>query len=145
MATVFDVAEYILGKLGSVTTMKLHKLIYYCQAWSLAWDDEPIFKEDFEAWANGPVCPELFNKHKGRFSIEKRFFKTFTKEVTFSPENIETMDAVIRDYGNKSPQWLSDLTHSEDPWINARKGIAPGASCNNIIEKESMRQYYGGL
>lgn len=43
-----------------MTTMKLEKLTYYCQAWSLAWDDVPLFDEEFEAWANGPVCPQLF-------------------------------------------------------------------------------------
>lgn len=39
MARVFDVAKYILHKKGPMTTMKLEKLTYYCQAWSLAWDD----------------------------------------------------------------------------------------------------------
>lgn len=39
MSSVFDVAEYILDKLQTTTAMKLEKLCYYCQAWSLAWDD----------------------------------------------------------------------------------------------------------
>ena len=64
MATVFDVAKYVLKQLGSITTMKLQKLVYYCQAWSLGWDGKPLFGENFEAWANGPVCPELFHKHQ---------------------------------------------------------------------------------
>ena len=54
--------------------MKLQKLVYYCQAWSLAWDDKPLFDEDFEAWANHPVCPELFKHHKGKVYIRSRFF-----------------------------------------------------------------------
>ena len=29
MATVFDVAQYILEKLGQITTIKLEKLVYY--------------------------------------------------------------------------------------------------------------------
>ena len=37
---VFDVAAYILEKIGSMTTMKLQKLVYYSQAWSLVWDGE---------------------------------------------------------------------------------------------------------
>ena len=47
MASVFDVAKYILHKLGTVTTWKLQKLVYYCQAWSLVWDDEPLFFDIF--------------------------------------------------------------------------------------------------
>ena len=38
---VFDVAAYILQKTGSMTTMKLQKLVYYSQAWSLVWDEKP--------------------------------------------------------------------------------------------------------
>ena len=50
MATVFDVAKYILEKKGTMSTMKLQKLCYYSQAWSLVWDDQPLFNEDFESF-----------------------------------------------------------------------------------------------
>ena len=48
MATVLDVARYILTRLGEkgslpVTTWKLQKLVYYSQAWSLVWDDAILF------------------------------------------------------------------------------------------------------
>ena len=69
MANVFDVAKYILEKKGTMSTMKLQKLCYYAQAWSLVWDDAPLFDEEFEAWANGPVCRELFFKTQGQFSV----------------------------------------------------------------------------
>lgn len=69
MASVFDVAKYILSKTGKISTWKLQKLCYYSQAWELAWTGNSLFDEDFEAWANGPVCPELFHKHQGRFLV----------------------------------------------------------------------------
>ena len=69
MANIFDTAKYILEKTGEMSTMKLQKLCYYAQAWSLVWDDTPLFTEDFQAWANGPVCPELFYKTQGQFSV----------------------------------------------------------------------------
>ena len=62
-ATVFDVAKYIAEKTGELTAMKLQKLVYYAEAWNLAWDGEPLFSENFEAWANGPVVPELYQRH----------------------------------------------------------------------------------
>lgn len=144
MNNVFDVAKYVLNKCGSITTMKLQKIVFYCQAWALAWDDRPIFPEDFQAWANGPVCPELFQQHKGKFEISEKDIYGESGEP-FAPEFIETMDVVIKEYKDKTPQWLSDLTHSERPWQDARKGYAPGEPCSNIIDKESMRDYYGGL
>jgi uncharacterized phage-associated protein len=54
VASVFDVAQYILRKQGGMTTMKLQKLVYYAQAWSLVWDEEPLFDQPIEAWSNGP-------------------------------------------------------------------------------------------
>ena len=41
-------------------------------------------------------------------------------------EQQETVDAVLGFYGDKSPQWLSDLTHMELPWQLARRGIHVG-------------------
>ena len=57
----------------------------------------------------------------------------------------ETIDIVLRDYGNMEPFELRELSHSEEPWINARKGIADDESCNNVISKSSMGNFYGSL
>lgn len=142
--TVFDVAKYVLRKTGQMTTMKLEKLVYYCQAWSLAWDGVPLFDEDFQAWANGPVCPELFMKHKGRFVVDESLLAD-VPDCDFTQDAIETMDSVLKYYGDKEPHWLSELTHKEAPWREARAGVPNGESCSNIITKDSMQQYYGGL
>ena len=142
--TVFDVAKYVLRKTGQITTMKLQKLVYYCQAWSLAWDGVPLFDEDFQAWANGPVCPELFMKHKGRFVVDESFLAD-VPDCDFAQDAIETMDSVLKYYGDKEPHWLSELTHKEAPWREARAGVPNGESCSNIITKDRMQQYYGGL
>lgn len=47
MADVFDTAKYILEQSSSMSTMKLQKLCYYSQAWSLVWGDSPLFEEGF--------------------------------------------------------------------------------------------------
>lgn len=141
--TVFDVAQYILDKLGRLTTWKLQKLCYYSQAWSLVWDDEPLFKDRVEAWANGPVIPNLYQKHRGRFYIT---------DVKGSPNNLskpqkDTVDAVIKAYGNKSSIWLSELTHRETPWRDARSRdhLSYGERGNAEIRLDDMAEYYGGL
>lgn len=144
MITIFNVADYILKKTGQITSMKLQKLAYYSQAWSLAWDDEPLFAEDFQAWANGPVCPELFKRHKGHFRLPSDFFGD-TGSGTLSQEQIDTIDIVLKDYASMTPRELSDLTHRERPWKEARGGTPPGMPCENIIEKDVMRDYYSGI
>lgn len=144
MANIFDVAKYILEKSGRMTTMKLQKLCYYCQAWNLAWEEVPLFTNDFEAWANGPVCPELFNAHKGIFSVDQNFLKN---EISYPFTDVEkeNMDRVIAYYNKFEPHELSELTHLESPWKEARKNIPDGIPCHNIITKDSMLQYYSGL
>lgn len=142
MASVHDVAAYILKRKGSMTTMKLQKLVYYCQAWSLVWDERPLFDERIEAWANGPVVPDLFHAHKGRFEIgecpegNRRNLDTTARE---------TIDAVLGFYGHKDSQWLADLTHQERPWRDARKGLAPGERGNHEITHAAMAEFYEGL
>ena len=142
MTTVFDVANYILEKKGSVTTWKLQKLLYYSQAWSLVWDEKPLFEEEFEAWANGPVCRDLYHHHRRKFEVSH--FPKGDVDV-LSDDQKENIDIVLEVYGHKEPQWLSDLTHLEDPWKEARHGLHPGERGNSVITKESMALYYGGL
>ncbi len=143
MANIFDVAKYILEKKGTMSTMKLQKLCYYAQAWSLVWDDKPLFDEEFEAWANGPVCKKLFLKTKGHYSVSADNETGGSGDLT--DDEIDTINQVLKYYGDHSAQWLSQLTHMEDPWNEARKDIPNGVGCNQIITKESMAIYYGGL
>ena len=56
---VFDVVDYILNKLGKMSVLKLQKLVYYSQAWSLVWDEKQLFDEEIQAWANGPIIKDL--------------------------------------------------------------------------------------
>ena len=143
MANVFDTAKYILEKMGTLSTMKLQKLCYYSQAWSLVWDDAPLFDEDFQAWANGPVCPELFTKTQGRYSVQASDEDGGIGNL--SDNQKDTIDKVIEYYGCHDAQWLSQLTHMEEPWLKARASAPNGKPCTNIITKESMAMYYGGL
>ena len=142
MTTVHDIAAYILKKHGRMSAMKLQKLVYYSQAWSLVWDDRPLFFERIEAWANGPVVPELYEKHRGMFDL--------TKWPYGDPDKVdetarETIDVVLSYYADRSAQCLSDLTHSESPWKNARVGLAPGERGDREITTEMMMEYYSSL
>jgi len=141
VATAIDVAKYILEKHGPMTAMKLQKLVYYCQAWSLVWDDAPLFDEPIQAWLNGPVVRSLYDKHKGKFDVAKETFQDGdTSHLTLV--QIETIEAVLGFYGGASAQWLSDLSHKERPWRQAREGVGEMDNSENEITPESMGEYY---
>ena len=142
MVSVFDIVKYILNKMNPITAMKLQKLVYYCQAWSLVWDDKPLFREKIEAWANGPVVRELYEWHRGKYEIfncpQGNISKLYNNQK-------DTISAVLDYYGDKPPLWLSDLTHMEDPWLNARKGLPDSMRGSNEITLASMEEYYTSL
>ena len=141
MATVFDVANYILSETGSMTTWKLQKLVYYSQAWHAVWEDQQLFQESIEAWANGPVCPDLYSQHRGMFKVG-----SFGKgKFTLKKSEKESIDVVLKHYGKKSAEYLSELTHQEAPWKDARKGLPAGVRGNRKIPVDAMAEYYGGL
>ncbi len=141
---IFAAATYVLKKQGLISTMKLQKLLYYCQAWSLVWDDAPLFNDRIEAWANGPVAPVLYNQHRGMYQVKVSDFSSLVQGELNDLQK-ETIDTVLEAYGGKSAQWLSDQTHSELPWQNAREGLSDSDRSNKEITLEVMGEYYGTL
>ena len=140
--TVHDAAAYILARKGRMPAVKWHKLLYYSQAWSLVWDDRPLFKARIEAWANGPVVPAVYDLHRGHYSV--RSWPAGNPDA-LDTDARETIDAVLDFYGTKSSTWLSSLTHKEDPWKNARGDLLPGQIGNQEITQAAMAEYYHGL
>ena len=144
MCTVYDAAAYILQKCRPMTHLKLQKLVYYSQAWSLVWDDKPLFNEEIQAWANGPVVPRLYERLRQRFGVNRNILGCGNPDK-LSAKRRATIDGVLKYYGKRSSQYLSDLTHMEDPWKNAREGLAPGERGNQEITHAAMAEYYSSL
>jgi uncharacterized phage-associated protein len=140
MASVFDVAKFILNRSGPMSAMKLQKLVYYCQAWSLVWDGRPIFPEEIQAWIYGPVVPNLYQIHKGKYTISEEDVEGNPNNLTRSEKG--TINAILRTYEKKPLNFLIELTHSEDPWRNARKGLSPEDRSGRAISLVSMAEYY---
>jgi uncharacterized phage-associated protein len=142
MPSAHDVAKYILEQKGEMDTWKLQKLVYYSQAWHLVWEDEPLFTDRIEAWANGPVIPELFNEHRQRFKM-KKWPKGNVSRLTKSQK--ESIEVVLKHYGERTGFALREQTHKESPWKDARGSTPPGASSKKQITRDSIAQYYGSL
>lgn len=142
MASAQDVAAYILEKRGEMSAMKLQKLVYYSQAWHLVWEEKRLFNDRIEAWANGPVIPSLYNSHRGRFKVNECPTGDSRK---LSKSQAESVDAVLDHYGSKTAFYLSELTHRESPWLDARAGLSPSERSSSEISVASMSEFYGSL
>lgn len=148
MLTAEQTADYLLHMVDvdsgdAMTNLRLQKLLYYAQAWHLAFTGHPLFEEDFEAWTHGPIVRSLFNKFK---EYEWHPLPVPSSEMPEIPgESRQILGEVWEQYGQFSATYLEDLTHQEGPWIDARGDREPGDRCSAIISKESMRNYYAGL
>lgn len=142
--TVFDVANYILERLGTMTAMKLQKLVYYSQAWSLVWDEEPLFQEEFQAWANGAVSPALYDRHRGIFKVTKDIVSDGNSN-NLTDNQKDTVNKVLEFYGKYTAQQLSDINHQEDPWLKARGNLPLGQRSTTVISIADMAEYYSGI
>ena len=138
--TIISVARRM--GISDVTNLKLQKLMYYAQAWSLVLKGSPLFAEDFQAWIHGPVLSSLFQRFKvWRWdTIGDRL-----NPVIDDPELRAHVGKVLRVYGNATANQLEQLSHSEGPWKNARKGIEPDVSSRVRISKESIKSFYSEL
>jgi uncharacterized phage-associated protein len=142
MASETEVAAYLIDRCGTMTAVKLEKLVYYSQAWHLVWEDEPLFKERIEAWANGPVVPRVYQHHRGQYTVKS--WKPGDPDKLTKAQK-QSMDVVLDFYGERSAFELSELTHRERPWLGARKGLGPGERGSAEITKAAMAEYYGAL
>jgi uncharacterized phage-associated protein len=145
MANVQDVAAYILAKLGPMTAMKLQKLAYYSFGYHLAWEGRALFPEHFEAWANGPVSPILYAQHRGRFQLNKG-------DIIGDPTQLddgerESIDIVLDNLGHLSAHDLSEMTHRETPWVNARTraNVGPLERSTIPLSDEDIYEFFDAL
>lgn len=137
MPSALDAAQHIIDLRGPMTTMKLQKLVYYGQVWSVVWDDDVLFEEPIQAWDNGPVVRELWEATRGQFRIRGIPDGDASKVGESARATIERM---LKTYGDKDAQWLSDLTHMEAPW---KEAYARGQ--NSVISLECISEYYSSL
>lgn len=145
------IASKFVPKQGSLSVLKLHKLLYYAEAWHAAFYDAALFEDDFEAWVHGPVCRPVFKRFRDRDKLmySEVLEEDLSMEAIGGITPYETVNAhvenVLETYGAFSGSQLEQLTHREDPWRIARGDRAPYEPCSNLITKESMRDYYRGL
>lgn len=139
--SVLDVAAAFLRRLGPMDTYKLQKLCYYAQAQHVAMYDTRLFKEPIEAWANGPVIPKLWSQHAGKRTVEA-VKGGVADAVEDEPASADTLTLVADVYGSFTGAQLSEMTHRERPWTDAREGLRPKAHSSAEISVVKLRDYY---
>ena len=135
MDKIINVAQYVFEEYKRVTgevidEMKLHKLLYFAQRESLAITNEPLFEGEFEGWKYGPVCKEIRNSITPDGIIDA--FEDVSDECKYIINN------VIQEYGALASWKLSELSHKELSWRNARIGLNKGENGSQKLKLEDI-------
>lgn len=151
---VNDIADYIILVLNQdedfpLPNLKLQKLVYYVQAWALGIMGKRFMNEKFQAWIHGPVSPILYTRFKSTKTLYAsiRPDDVINKDVlaifSTNSDDARFINFILENYAGCSSNQLEAMSHSEDPWIEARKGYRPTERCTEEISEETMQKYYG--
>lgn len=144
MANIVHVAKYLLTLADScnttVTPLKLQKLLYYCEGWTLAITDKELFpKESFQAWVHGPVNVRTYHAFNTSYGMFDPIATPKTAFLDASVEQKAIIERVFEVYNPYSGSELELMTHSEKPWIEARGDLGPTMPSDRIIDKDTMK------
>jgi uncharacterized phage-associated protein len=120
--------------LPSAGTLKIQKLLYYCEGWNVAWNGSPLFQETIEAWDQGPVVADLWHDEgKNRQRPAER---------TLNGSQLAVIDYVARRYGQLTGPQLKALSHNERPWQQFADADGNLTLQNAQITDESLAEWF---
>ncbi len=143
--TIECVVKYLLINTMEITPLALQKLLYISQGFYKAFTGDYLFQDDCEAWVHGPVYRKVYSKYKdhGYNPIEEKGFEYGEMKLTTAEK--ELLDSIIRYFGCYSGKVLKKMTHTEEPWRIARKGVSDHEGSDRVIDKESISKYFNDI
>lgn len=140
-----QIANYIIVNLEEVTPLALQKLMSFSHGVNYSKNGTRLINEMSQAWAHGPVYPEIYNKYRkyGYKPIDDGVKSSHGCMLSkLSKEEIEVLDLVIKTFGLYSPKTLERISHTQDPWLEKRRGFEINQPCQEEISEESIKEYY---
>lgn len=141
MASIYDVANAFLEK-EPMSPKKIQKLSYYFYAWGLTlYSKRMINDSEFQAWVHGPVSYKLYQKYRRYAWADIKEHEEYSLDF----EERRVLESVWETYGDLAADELEALTHSEEPWIKARRGLGEYENSDRSINDEDIKEYYSSI
>lgn len=108
-------------------------------------DADALIYEESQAWAHGPVYPQIYNKYKkfGYKPIDDGIYSTHGCMLSkLTDKEINAIDLVINTFGLYSPKTLEKISHSQEPWKEKRIGYKEDEVGREVIDENSIRSFY---
>ena len=166
MIQLTDYANFLglsaLQKGLSLSPLKLQKLLYYEQAWSMVFfgREQTLFAEAPQAWVNGPVYPSVYHAFSHKLGVYDDFRKehfcnaqeagtptdelisALAAKMNLSEDQLKLSDRILTLYGTKSQDELVLMTHCAEPWCEKREGLLPFERSDRELSLDTMYRYY---
>lgn len=142
------VINSVIDKGLSVSHLKLQKLIYFINAWHLAYFEQPLVADDFEAWVHEPVSRKVWCHFKDQSLLNDKLSKQegesdFERQTTDDQRDL--VEDVLTEYAGDSSYTLEKITHAEPMWIQAREGLRYDEPCNKKMDLQDVKEHYQSL
>ena len=146
---------YSKGNGIPITPIKLQQILYYLQAWNIAYFDKKLlFNEIPKAWFSGPVFESVYKRYEDCYydntditnnlptdNIASRL-KSNENDFNFSKKQYDVFFSVLKHYVIMEHTQLLFTTKSELPWNQARENCGEFDECNEPISIDNMYNYY---
>lgn len=139
----------------TISPLKLQKLLYYVQSWHIAkFEKEILFNSLPEAWVNGPVYRDVYNQYKSTFFKNENIVTNLDeiqlseqlelkqKNLNLDENQLKLSITVLEAYSKLSDERLVLMTHSEEPWNEARKGLSPIQRSETKLSVDTIYNYF---
>lgn len=133
-------ADEQTGEDTGLTNLKLQKLLYYAQGHYLAAHGQPLFADEIQAWAHGPVVPREYHRLK-RYGADPIDVDQAVPESFDWDEYRDVEDHLIRvwnTYGKYAAWALRERTHREAPWRDA----FDDSGRHIVISQDALRDFF---
>lgn len=132
---------------NTLTPMQVLKLTYLCHGWMLGLYNEPLLRQQVEAWRWGPVVPDVYyelRKYGGQCVPELIDLRPWgLDDVSLPSKEADLVKQVIGVYGDFTGPQLSTLTHKPgSPWDQVWR---PGRGQAAVIPDRIIQRYYADL
>ena len=137
MYNVIDISKYIISMLNEVgvkiTNLKLQKMLYYAQAYSLLEKDKPLYEEDIVARKLGPIVPVAHNAFKWANSSEILVIEEPNEII--EKRDKEMIKEVLMIMAYLPSEDLVNITNEYDTWKDAIINTYDRTIYNDEIKK----------
>lgn len=140
--SVHDVVAFLLRQAqGHLSVSAVHKLCYYVQGHSLAWQDAPMFPEELQLRSTGPVVPALYPLHKDTpYTVHA--WPAGSAANLSGPEAV-IVQAVFKSRGHLSGLIMADQAREHAPCLRA--AARSETEKHPVIDLADMKAFFKAL